>query len=1201
MSKKDSDESQNRTSDSDDIAVPKKRKYINKRLLLLLLLLPVLGYAIWKYIPKGDKHDQKNKDIVEETLYAKNPLLQLLEPDETGIDFQNRIDETIENNYATNINVYNGGGVTIGDMNNDNLPDIYFVRSNGQNCLYINQGDFKFKDIAQSAGLSSEEGFETSAAAIDINADGFLDLYVCRAGPFFNETRRNKLYINNGPLPNGGGWSGTFAERSSEYGLDDISASTGSAFFDGDSDGDLDLYLLNYPKDNSYSVKITASSNKNGRPSPDFSPKDIYDSDRYYRNDFNSTKAGSGSKKFTDVSQEVGIWNRAFGLSASVSDVNRDGYLDVYVGNDFMQPDQLFINSGKGTFTDQLSDYMRHCSQATMGSDLSDFDNDGLVDIYTVDMMPANNNRDKSVKWAIVNSLYITAIQNGIFEPVTRNVLQRNNGNGTFSDVACLAGVFRTDWSWSGLVADFDNDMLKDIYVSNGYRRDIHNIDHAEFSKKLKADKSSQEILSQYKTMEEFLLTVPTFKPRDFIYRNTGNWQFEDKGGAWATMKASWSCGASWADLDLDGDLDLVVNNLEDPAFIFKNLTREQNKGNYLQAKLHGSPLNPFAVGASVLIEYPSTQAGQPGQKQYQEISPNRGIFSSSEHLIHFGMGQVEKVEKLSVRWPDGKTQILTNVPTNQRLQLDWKNASGYVASLMPVVTDQTLLSEKTNSSGVDFQHNEYRYNDFENFPLMPWMESELGPLVAKGDVNSDGLDDFFVGNSFLSPAALYVQTPDGKFKPSNQGLWENEKVYEDHGAVFFDFEGDGDHDLFVVSGGVDAPAQGRSRLWQNRLYLNDGKGNFGLFGRPSPGGGRPLSDLPPNGPDLGMRVATHDYDNDGDLDLFIGGRIVPDKWPLTPRSTILRNDAASKGGGRAAANFTDVTETVGGDFARCGMVTDLAWADLDKDGQAELVVVGEWMPVSVFKLKSGKLNNVTAQMGLGKSNGLWFCLKSADLDGDGDLDLVTGNFGLNTRFTANPDAPFGCYAKDFDNNGTLESIVTFFEKGKKHPLVQKEVLVKQLPALKKKFLYASSYANATVEDIWTKKDLETALQLLAYDLETCWWENQGGKFVRHSLPFQAQISAIQGIVAEDLNGDGHLDLLMAGNKFGLEVGSGRYDAGNGVFLSGDGKGNFSWVNNLQSGFWATHNARDLVMVRGARDKRFFVVGNNNSALQVFE
>lgn len=1136
-----------------------ERKPFPRKYIYIALGVIALGIAAWKFWPQDSSEFRPGEmHGVEPTITAEHPLLQLLDAGETGIDFQNLIVETKTNNFATNINIYNGGGVAIADVNNDNLPDIYFICTNGQNRLYLNQGNFKFKDITESAGLKSEEGFETAVAAVDINADGFLDFYVCRAGPFENDERRNKLYINNGNL--------TFTERSKEYGLDDMSASTGAAFFDGDGDGYLDLYVLNYPKESGYATKIDVTRDINGNPVPNFEPKDPFDSDRYYHND--------GNGKFSDVSQKVGIWNRRFGLSVSVGDINRDGSPDIYAANDFYQPDLMYINNGNGTFNDRLSQYVRHTTQFSMGSDLSDFDNDGLIDIFTVDMMPANNYRHKTLKIANTNSLYQSMVQNGIFEPVTHNVLQHNNGNGTFSDIACEAGVFRTDWSWSGLVFDLDNDGMRDIYVSNGYRREIHHIDNAEFLKDVKQKKGAQEILQQYKTFDDYLNSMPAYKIRDFIFQNKGAWKFDEKSGDWATMKATWSCGAAWTDLDADGDLDLVVNNLEDPAFLFKNLSREQNKGNYLQAKLHGSPQNPFAVGASVLIEYNN------GQKQYQELNPNRGIFSCSEHLIHFGIGNVNQVDKLSVRWPDGKVQVLTSVPVNQRLQLDWKNASGKVASLIPPASGNTLFADKVAASGINFVHKESRFNDFENYPLMTWMESELGPFIAKGDVNGDGLEDFYVGNSQNAAGAMYIQTPDGAFKPVSQSVWESDKAFEDQGAVLFDADGDNDLDLFVVSGGFDVQASARAQLWQHRLYLNDGKGGFS----------RAASAIPALNTDIGMRVTAFDYDGDKDLDLFIGGRLVPDKWPLTPRSLVLRND-----GGK----FSDVTDQVGGDFTQCGMVTDLNWTDLDKDGQAELVVVGEWMPVSIFKLNGGKLTNATSQYGLDKSNGLWFCVRSADLDGDGDQDLVTGNFGVNTRFTTSAEGPFSCYAKDFDNNGTIDPIVTMFEGNKSFPVLQKEVMVKQMPSMKKKYLYAENYAKADIEKMWGG-DLNSALHLMAYDFETCWWENQGGKFVRHALPYEVQASAIQGIVVDDLNGDGHPDLLMAGNKYGMEVGAGRYDAGNGVFLAGDGKGNFNWINNLESGFWATRDARDVKVLKGAGTQRTVLVANNNSFLQVF-
>jgi hypothetical protein len=1121
---------------------------------LLVFMAGLLAMSgLWRC--KDSKSAPPGNSGSETTLTASSPRLELLTPEATGIDFQNLVVETPENNITNNINIYNGGGVAIADINNDGLQDIYFVCANGKNKMYLNLGNMKFKDITDASGLGSEDGFETAVTAVDINNDGFLDFYVCRGGPEPTEGRRNKLYVNNGNL--------TFTEKAKEYGIDDISACTGAAFFDYDLDGDLDLYLINYPTDISWATKIDAQPGPDGKPVPNTLPKKPYDSDRLYRND---------GGKYTDVSKEAGIWNFDFSLSVSISDFNHDGYPDVYVGNDFIHPDKMYINNRNGTFTDHLADFVKHTSMHTMGTDISDFDNDGEVDIFGLDMMPRGNYRDKTIQPPMNDSRYLSFTQAGYFEPVIHNVLQHNNGNGTFSEIACMADVYNTDWSWSGLMADLNNDGLKDLHVTNGYRREITNLDFFEFE----MDKLMGDLKSGQKSVLEALKVVPEYKMRNLVFENQGNWRFKDKSGDWMTMKGTWSCGAAWADLDNDGDLELIVSNMEEPAMIYKNLTREKNDGNYLQLKFGPMPSNSFAVGASALIE-------SGGQRQYCELNPTRGIFSSVEHLLHFGLGKATAVDKLTVRWPDGKTQTFTNVPANQRIQLKYQDASGHVASLVTDPAPGNLFKDITAGSGVHFQHKENSFVDFESFPLIPWKETDLGPALAKGDVNGDGQDDFFVGNAYGSPAALYIQGNDGHFSASSEKIWEADKAFEEHGAVFFDADGDGDLDLFVVSGGAECVPDGRKQAFQGRVYINtDGKGNFVKS---------PKEYLLPDIQTVGLRVTAYDYDQDGDDDLFIGGRIVPDKWPTTPRSLVLRNDRKK---------LTDVTAFVAGDFENCGMVTDLQWADLDGDHQPELIAVGEWMPVTIFQFYGGKLKNVTTQFGLDKSNGIWYRLALADLDGDGDLDLVTGNMGLNTRFKATAEGPMRCFAKDFDKNNTLDPILTLNENGKDYPFFSKNVLNKQMPSLKKKVLYAKDYAVSTIEDLWPKADLESALNLYCYNLETCWWENKGGKFVRHALPSPVQVSPVMGILAEDFNGDGKTDLLMAGNKYGFEVETGHCDAGIGSLLTGDGKGNFSWQSNVSTGFWASKEVRDLAVLR-SKNGRIVVVANNNGPLQLYQ
>ncbi|TNE60307.1 MAG: RNA-binding protein [Bacteroidetes bacterium] len=1099
---------------------------------------------------------------VEETITAPDPLLKLLPVSQTGLDFQNIILETDEDNFYTNGVKYNGGGLAILDVNNDNLQDLYFVSVNGKNKLFLNQGGFKFKDITDQAGVGAANGFKTGVAIVDINNDGWQDIYVCRAGVAGGDIRRNLLFINNGDQ--------TFTNQAKAYHLDIASASTSANFFDYDNDGDLDLYLLNYPSSGEYSNIFETKYAPDGKTIiPITKPKAPEDSDLLLRNDGAPQPDGSGG--FTNVAEKSGIWNSAYGLSVAVSDLNRDGFPDVYVSNDFVRPDNYYINNGNGTFTDKLQESFWHTSRHTMGSDLTDFDNDGLIDLFTVDMMPITNYRLKTTKVTMTQALYSTTIQAGYYEPVVRNVLQRNNGNGTFSDVGCLADVHATEWSWSGLVFDMDNDGNRDIHVTNGYRRNVNDNDFFEFQfEEIIKLVDSNNLKAYFNDIHQFLRLIPTYKSRNSCFRNQGNWTFENMEGKWLTLPATWSNGAAWTDLDNDGDLDLVVNNMEDQPFVYQNLTREKSQGNYLQVKLRGSAQNRDAIGASALLFYN-------GKQQYLELNPIRGIFSSVENLFHFGLGQAGKADKLVVRWPDGKTQTITDIPANQRLELNYADASGYVRHLVPLQPQNQYFQEVTRTAGLNFQHRENAFNDFEAWPLNMIRESDLGPLMAVGDVNGDGWDDLFIGNAFDQPAALFIQTANQQFRPASTATWEQDKIYEDHDAAFFDADGDGDQDLYVVSGGMEAVSD---QAWQDRLYLNDGKGNFSK-----------APDALPLINTVGMRVLSSDFDQDGDQDLLVGGRVTGSNWPLTPRTLLLQNDGTG--------HFTNATERLAPALERCGMITDMLLAELDGQPGPELVVCGEWMPIQVFRFSGSQW--VPAELpGFEKSDGLWSSLAVADLDGDGDLDLLAGNLGLNSRLKASETAPIRVFAGDFDDNRTLDPIVTLPEAGKDYPMVQKMVMHKHIPKTKKKYLFSRDYSQATIEDMFPEDKLNSALQLAAYTLETCWWENQNGRFVRHALPPQAQVSPVQAMICADFTGDGLQDILMAGNKYGLEVETNRLDAGNGTLLQGNGKGQFTFVENYQSGLWANREVRDVAVLRGTGGRSVLVVSNNNGPLQAF-
>jgi len=1094
----------------------------------------------------------------DEPLVAESPLLILRPSSETGITFQNIINETFEMNITTHINTSNGGGVAVLDADKDGLQDLYFISSSGENKLYLNQGNFSFKDITPNSGLESADGFEVAVTVVDINADTWPDIYVCRAGPVANEARKNKLFINNKDL--------TFTESAAVYHLDDASATMGANFFDFDRDGDLDLYLLNYPVDFSFSSKINVKPNAKGDGVvPILDPIGPYDSDRLYRNDGPVKPDGTGG--FTDISKEAGIWNFGYGLSVSIEDFNQDGWMDVFVANDFIQPDRLYINNKNGTFTDQLDKYFKHTTQHSMGTDLSDFDNDGLFDLFAVDMLSKTQYRKKTLLSTNSQNKYNTLIRNGYFQPVVRNVLQRNNGNGTFSDVACMANVYNTDWSWSGLMADLDNDGWKDILVTNGYQREVTDVDFINFT--FAEIKAKGSIKTQFEDVHDFLNMIPQYKLNDFVFRNNGDLTYEDKSGDWMSTPPTWSNGAATADLDNDGDLDYIVNNINDEPFIYTNQSADKKLGHYIQFVLNGPSTNPLGTGTQINL-----YAGN--EKQYAMLSPTRGIFSSIEHLIHFGLGSNSTIDRVEVTWPDGKTQTLNNIQPDQRLTLNYTEAS---LKDRIVETPSTLYTDITKSSNFNFTHVENDFIDFETTFMMPWALSDLGPLCATTDINGDGLTDVYIGNSFGKSGGLYTQTAAGTFTLISKPVWDADSVYEDHGALFFDVDLDGDSDLLVISGGYESVS---SEAWKQRLYINEKEKGF-----------IPAHNALPKLKDVCLRAVAIDYDGDMDLDLFFGGRVTPGRYPSTPESYILRNDRNK---------FVDVTKEVSPEFGSIGMVSDLVFGNIDLDAENELIVVGEWMPITVFDIANGKIQKTDlSKIGLDQSNGFWNCVSLADMDGDRDLDIVSGNLGMNTHYRASYEHPVQCFINDIDKNGSLDPIITYFEGDVSYPMVQKEVLIKQVPVMKKRYLYAKNYGNATIEDILGKDKIKESIVLKCYMLESGWWENQDGRFAFHPFPTQAQVAPAQGMIIADLDGDQNADVFIAGNKYKMEVETGRLDAGIGAFFKGNGKGEYRWINNLASGIWATGDVRDVALLNGPGNSTRILVANNNDRAQLYE